>query len=396
MKVFVFYAFEGVPYSDEHPMRGASLANEFLQNGHEVYYIASSFSHLHKKFRSANPTPENLHVILLDTKAYRSNLSIDRAVNHQRLSISLSNWLKKIESDPLPDLVIGASPPLAPNYILVRFCKKYNIPFVYDLKDLWPEEFLKFSPLKRPLKLFLRPLFRMAEKIVALSTAVTAVSSDYLEYYKKEVGKKPARVFHLGTYASKFVKVTDNEASRKIIMIGNAQFAPYVLMAAISIQNIPHAELTICGLNEKTPSFERLILRHKLERVSFIKWLDMNEIEKNLYEYAAGLIWINSNSKIAFPNRAFTYFAAGLPVINTIRGGELEKCISDNNLGISINFGDENQMRDAIKYCLNNFPVHEHQRIQEYARTHFDRNEIYKQYYNWTIEIVNKHKENSN
>ena len=80
MRVFIFSAFDGVPYSGEEPMRYAAIADEFLKNGHEVIYLTSSFSHIHKKFRKVSNTPERLKVMLLSSKSYSSNFRDRKSV----------------------------------------------------------------------------------------------------------------------------------------------------------------------------------------------------------------------------------------------------------------------------------------------------------------------------
>ena len=285
----------------------------------------------------------------------------------------------------LPDLVIGASPPLVPNYILAKFCKKNKIPFIYDIQDLWPEEFLKFSPLKSALKFILKPYFTMAENIVKMSSAVFAVSSDYLNYYKTQIANKPSAVFHLGTETGKFETIGQNKDSandiKKIILLGNSQAGKYVMVAAKAIQSIEGIKLMVAGLKEKSWQYRNKIKEENLANVEIISWLDIDKIYTTLPVFDVGLILLDPESKSAFPNRAFTYFAAGLPVVNTISGSELERCISDNKLGINIKFADEQSIRDGIKYCLNNFPLSERKRIQSFARTHFDRKDIYEGYY---------------
>ncbi len=285
----------------------------------------------------------------------------------------------------LPDLVIGASPPLVPNYILAKFCQKNNIPFIYDIQDLWPEEFLKFLPLKGALKFILKPYFTMAENIVKMSTAVFAVSSDYIGYYKTQISNKPSAVFYLGTDTGKFEITGQNKDTnqdfKKVILLGNSQAGKYVIATAKAIQNIEGVKLTVAGLQEKSWQYRNKIKEEKLGNVEIISWLDKDKIYSLLPGFDVGLILLDPETKSAFPNRAFTYFASGLPVVNTIAGNELEKYISDNKLGITIKFADEESIREGIKYCLDHFPLSERKRIQQFAREHFDRRDIYERYY---------------
>lgn len=393
MKVFIFSAFDGVPWAGEVSMRYAALTEEFIRNGHEVIYITSSFSHIRKEFRKVKDTPSGLKVVLLKTKSYSKNYSIDRFLSYQYLAVSLNNWLNTVSAEPPPALVIGASPPLETNYVLAKYCRKNDIPFIYDIQDLWPEEFLKFLPAKGVQRIILKPYFSMAERIVEMSTAIVSILSDFLDYYKTQISDKPNSVFHLGTDTTKYQNVADiflsDNKMKTVIAMGNSSYGNHLIKLARVVQHFTDLKLIIIGLNEKSDHIKKRIENEKLHNIEIIPWMAETEKYSGIPAFNAGVILFAPGSKYAFPNRAFTYFAAGLPVINTIRGGELEKCIAENNLGISVNFGEENQMKDAIEYCLNHFSVQEHQRIQDYAKANFDRADIYKQYYKWAIEIAN-------
>ncbi len=375
-------------------MRYAAITDEFLKNGHQVTYITASFSHMHKTMRKAGHTPAGLQLVLLPTPPYRNNKGLKRILSHFQLSRALKGWLQKLDKSALPGLVISATPPVLSNYVLAKFCNKNKISFIIDIQDLWPEEFIKLSRAKRALKVLMTPYYSLAEQAIKLATGVTAVAQDYLDYYRDEAAGKPQKVFYLGAKTEKFIPVSTIKSPgnpAKIILIGHSQAGSYIMMAARAIQNIPSVQLTVAGLKEKAELFDKLIKKENLHSVEIIPWLDTEKIYSMLPGYDAGLILINPESKCAFPNRAFTYFAAGLPVINNIRSGELEKCIFENNLGITIET-TEAQIESAIKYCLGSFTLPEHKRIREFAEKHYDRNKIYADYYNWVMNVEKKDK----
>lgn len=368
-------------------MRYAALTEEFLKNGHEVSYITASFSHLHKRFRNVSNLPEKLKIILLPTIPYYKNFHLIRLLSHYRLSVAIRNWLDKQDNSVVPDLVIGASPPIFANYSLARYCQNKNISFIYDIQDLWPEEFVRFLPGKKWLRFILKPLFLKAEQVIEMATAITSVSKNYLDYYIERLDNKPAKVFFLGVDVDKFgaIHKPDNSLPYKIMMLGASQAGNFVMTASRAIQKLPDVEILVVGLREKTAFYRNLIKKENLLRVQILEWLDKEEIYSLLPEFDAGLIFIHPDSQSAFPNRAFTYFAAGLPVINNIRKGELENMIKEQNLGITMSIDDSQKISEAIRYCIDNYHQTEHERIREFAKKQFSKNEIYKEFYNWVI-----------
>jgi glycosyltransferase involved in cell wall biosynthesis len=388
LRVLIFSAFDGVPYTGEEPMRYAAICEEFLKNGHDVIYVSADFSHIHKNKRIVSNPPTGLKLILLPTKAYYNNFSLRRILSHYGLSGTLNKWLGSVSIPEMPDLVIGASPPIFANNALLKFSKRNNIPFIYDIQDLWPEEFVRFLPGRKFFKFLLRAYFSLAENIVKQASGVTAVSKDYLDYFNKQIGTKPSGVFYLGTDAKKYVDVsaakTKEDKTFKIMMLGHSQAGNYVLEVARAIQSMPDMHLVVAGLKEKTDVYLQKVADEKLERVEIIPWLDKTDLYKTLPGFDAGLILVNPGTKSAFPNRAFAYFAAGLPVISNIRNGELEKMIDDNKLGVNINM-DAHSFQTALDYCRQNFKMSDHMRIQEFARAKFSKNNIYEEYYHWAI-----------
>ena len=58
---------------------------------------------------------------------------------------------------------------------------------------------------------------------------------------------------------------------------------------------------------------------------------------------------IKPESNIFFPNKVFHYFAAGLPVINSISGGELEALLKAHEIGLQYIANNAESLFQAIK-----------------------------------------------
>ena len=74
---------------------------------------------------------------------------------------------------PAPDVVIGSSTPLTAAWAARRLARKWNVPFVFEVRDLWPDFPIDMGaipkPFQAPLKYLERSLYRSADHVVALS-----------------------------------------------------------------------------------------------------------------------------------------------------------------------------------------------------------------------------------
>src|SRR3989338_10021575 len=159
MKIIIISAFDPLPWDDAQLIRYGYLAATLVERGHTVSYISSSFFHLNKCQREfpvklVKPFSE-IKWHLISTSSYKKNVSLGRILNHVKFAFRLKKLLKKLISAEKPDLIVCAFPPVLSSYFIVKIGKKYNVPVVLDIQDLWPESmerFVKSQILKFPLR----------------------------------------------------------------------------------------------------------------------------------------------------------------------------------------------------------------------------------------------------
>jgi len=375
MRVLIFSAFDPIPSEGIGIIRYPFIAQEFLKNGWEVDYLTSSFSHLTKKQREIKwdnaQSPTGLHLTLLNASSYESNKSIKRIWSYYQLRRNMKSFLMELRKDKFPKLIISATPPLMAVNILASWANENNIPFILDVQDLWPHAFKRFLPevISRPLTY---PLMNISNAIREKADAISAVSEDYL---KGE--RKPSKAFPLGTETEKFQLSPDNGAlNRKILMIGSAHETKYLNEVIEAVKSIQSIELVVVGMGKST----------KAGNVSFLPWMSKEEIYSLAGKYQVGLVLKDPESYSALPNRVFSYLAAGIPIVSNIRGGELERIISENDLGITIENATSVRIFHGLKHCLK-YSFEDQKRIQQFAKEHFNSKNIYKEYIEWSIKI---------
>jgi hypothetical protein len=141
----------------------------------------------------------------------------------------------------------------------------------------------------------------------------------------------------------------------------------------------------LVGLGDSTQSMEKYMESKGYENIRITPWLAPADLAGEAVNYDAAFLMVNPKSHIAFPYKAYTYWMAGLPVISNIREGEVERLIREHNLGITIKDDSQESIQEGIMYCRINFDFTDRQRIQQFARDHFDVQKIYSDYCAWLV-----------
>ncbi|MGZ5242544.1 MAG: glycosyltransferase [Bacteroidia bacterium] len=393
MKVLIFSAFDPIPSDNISPIRYAHLAEEFLRNGHEIEYITSYFFHLKKTIRKAkewsdNGTPENLKLTKIPTPPYQKHVGLRRLYSHFILAMNLKSYLRTLKNEQEPSLIITAYPPIWANYYLSKWALKKKIPYILDIQDLWPFNFNQFIPFGRDI--ILSPLRHRLMFIIAKSLALAPVSGDYMRYIPIKYHTKPYQVFRLGIETSLFPDVTAKAVQNKeleLLYIGTGSTNKMLEKSISALKNLKGVNLHIIGLREYSYEIEKYLEENNIKNIKITPWLNQDELKKEAVKYDAALLLVNPKSLIYFPNKAFAYFAAGLPVISNIRGGELEEIIEKNSFGITIKDDSEISIQAAVEDLKWMKDITNRIRIQDFARKNFDNESIYRDYYIWAMQV---------
>jgi len=125
-------------------MRTAILADKLLERGHNVFWWASAFEHQQKVMIAGKDRnfdiSERYAIRVLRGCKYRKNISLARYIDHQIVALKISNPIEEI-SQTRYHSGINAGPS---SRVMKRrdTQAKNHIPFLVDIRDLWPDIFL--------------------------------------------------------------------------------------------------------------------------------------------------------------------------------------------------------------------------------------------------------------
>ncbi|WP_419773853.1 glycosyltransferase family 4 protein [Halarcobacter sp.] len=157
--------------------RHYDFALELQKRGHSVTIIASSFHYSKykemKEYGSKDYLIEkikNINFIWLKTFPYYGN-GIKRVINMLSYTYKSRKVISNLDLEK-PDIIIGSSVHLFAVYAAYKSSKEYNVPFIMEVRDLWPQTLIdmgmsKWHPFILSLSFLERFLYKKADKIIS-------------------------------------------------------------------------------------------------------------------------------------------------------------------------------------------------------------------------------------
>lgn len=169
-------------YSSEPQYGGISrqydFAKELDKRGYNVIIFASSFSHYTHSYISEKEVfiskpSKHVRYVYVKTTSYDENNGKNRALNIVSFLLQVLRHEKAVaQRYGRPDVVEGASVHPLAWIAAYRISRKYNVRFVAEVRDFWPQMWIDSGKKKAsdPMCIFFRAIenftFRKAERII--------------------------------------------------------------------------------------------------------------------------------------------------------------------------------------------------------------------------------------
>ncbi|MGV8058423.1 MAG: glycosyltransferase family 4 protein [Smithellaceae bacterium] len=399
MNIWLIQTGEILPLKeDAQKMRIALLAEQLAERGHSVVWWTSAFSHVNKEWLFQTDTLMDLKpgikILALKGLGYKKNISLARFIDHRLVARKFKKHAAKM---PMPDLVLTSTPPYDLAYAVVSFAKSHNIPVIVDIRDEWPDFFLTLVPAKfrNIFKILLVREFRMVAKALEKADALTAMITPLLEWGLKYAGRPKTsrdRVFYLGHKKTLYNK---NEERCNLLERIQDKFV-VTFLGTITKNNNPTILIDVAERlrEEKQIIFviagDGELFAELKERVNsqsnviMTGWLSPKKMDCLLRNSHVG-ICSTPKWRDAFPNKAFAYLSAGLPLVMPFRG-DLKELAEKYRFGFHYNPTDVNSLSDYIKRLAENKLLHK--TMSDNAKRIFDDLfDAKKVYLNFAIHI---------
>jgi len=377
----------GAPDEAGHT-RNYSLAYYLNRQGHQVTLITSNFNHFSLEKRTDKISEQfiNEKVNGIDF-LWVSGKSPGKSYFSRLISMfSFARVCKKLTNLnqlPKPDIIIGSSPPLFTADAAMKLAKKMNVPFVLEVRDIWPQAIidLKKTSVYHPLMIYMKFLERKLYKNASGIIAAMPYFSTYLHDQKIRV-KKIKYLPHGIDYAL-FTGVMPCVQKDKFIIVHAGKFAVAnhlvtVLEAAVLLKTkYPDCpiEFWLIGEGVDYKPLQQKAMKENLNNVKFFKPLSKNKIYGFMQQADALLLHVK-NANIyrygATTNRLSDYLASGRPLIYAFSSNTYDP-VSSSECGISISSENPEALAQAA-VLLYKLPLEQRVIMGERGMTYVKEN----------------------
>lgn len=374
-------------YSTPPTMSGLTrpydFGKELIEKGYNVKVFSSAYLHysgenLIKDKSEFTVNSDNIvPFIFIRTSTYNGS-GLRRVCNmalfyFRLVKIAFNSSFKKEK----PDIIIASSPHPLTLIAGIKTAKKFGIPCICEVRDLWPESFVAYgiigknNPIIKLLYAGEKWIYKKADKLIFTMEG----GKDYIieKGWEKASGGPIDlnKVYHINNgvdldvfnYNRAHYQIDDSDLERenifKVIYAGSIRMVNKVglLLDAARILKEEGAEdikILIWGDGDEKERLEERVKEEKLTSVCF-----KGRVDKKYIPYIVSQSQLNIVLGEDLPlynygisaNKIFEYFAAERPVLFTIKTGY--SIIDKYGVGIELSNSSPAKIAEAILYFKN-------------------------------------------
>jgi glycosyltransferase involved in cell wall biosynthesis len=275
-----------------------------------------------------------------------------------------------------PDVVLGPSVPLLTGWGAMYLARKYRVPFIFEIRDVWPDALVDIGGLKKSSVVY--RVFRLIEKQLYRRAARISSTLPYLDDHVRRAGSDPAKIVCIpnGVDVSLFKDGHDYDGGKKPLVamyvggFGLDHDVPTIIRAAKILQDEGSEEFrfVIIGGGIRKEACEAEAARYGLKNLTFEPPVPKSSLPVVQAQADILVAAITDSPSYRFGlnlNKLCSYFASSRPVV--LSGNPPNDPVREAGAGLSIRAEDPAMMVCALRELLTAGPL-ERKRLGENAR----------------------------
>ena len=343
--------------------RSYEMAQRLLARGHRVTMITglADLSGLEAQpgARVAEQDVDGIRVLAV-TEPYSQKMSfVRRALAFGRFARTATELVSELDAD----LVFATSTPLTVGIPGMKGARRLRVPFVFEVRDLWPELPIAMGIVKNPLiKWYLTNLehriYRSASHIIGLSPGICDGIA--------RTGFPRARITMIPNGADNDLfkpsdeplddpRFGDREDFRLIFTgahgMANGLHAVLDAVAVLKKRGVKGVRFIFLGGGGEKEGLVRRSREQGLEELTtWLAHIPKLELARVLPRMSVGMMILKNLPAFYYgtsPNKFFDYIAGGLPVVNNYPGW-IADMITEHGCGLVVPPDDPAAFADAV------------------------------------------------
>jgi glycosyltransferase involved in cell wall biosynthesis len=348
--------------------RSYEFSKSFVKAGHKVTMVTSGIQNPEFPVKKGEAYTEYDHegIRVLAIRAGYNDARKGTNLDGYRRMLKFhrfANYAAKIGKTVTDaDVIYATHTPLTVGLTGIKLAKALNLPFVFEVRDLWPDALINIGALTNPLGIW--HLRRMERKIYHAADHIIALSPGMKEgVCKQNIPEDKVTVIPNSSDLNIFKPSNDGTAHRERMGLGDRTAAiyfgamglanglDYALDAAAELQRRKRDDIVII-LHGEGGEKESLKKRAKAEGLDNVIFSDSVPNKTDVADIVAGCdicmtIYRATKEVTWSPNKMFDAMAAGRPVLINV-GEWLGQTVEENDCGKAVAAKDPNELADAL------------------------------------------------
>ena len=332
---------------------------------------------------------------------YNSNF-IGRIIGY--LSYTFSSLVKSFRLKK-SDVIIITSPSIFVGISAITLSKIKNIPFIVEVRDLWPESAVATGVLNN--RILLNILYWLEYRLYTYSAKIVVLTPAFKENIEKRFPEFKEKIEIITNGADfNIMNNSDKVASiRKKYSWGEKKVYAYfgahgvandlmqVVEAAKHMQKQDDIHFVLIGDGMQKEVLKTKAMEYALQNIQFIDSIPKTEVADYIKAIDVGMAILKKTDtfKTVYPNKVFDYMSCKKPILVTI-DGITRKLIDEAKCGL---YSEPENIR-AFEEAIIRFEKMSNKELETlgengyaYVKEHFDREKLADKYMGIIKEIVN-------
>lgn len=269
-------------------------------------------------------------------------------------------------------------------YMVAKICRKYSIPYILPVQDIYPECLFtnKSYPgiVKKTIGAVLQPIDKYYQRYAYRVRTISDEMADYLSK-TREIDRDKYLVVNNWQNDDDFKKLPETTKNDKLVFeyVGSINVHANVdlMIKAFAKANIPNSELRIYGGGNQKEACQQLVNDMGLTNVSF-GFVSRNEIPT--VQAAASVLLLalpTGNGNLCLPSKLTSYLLSGRPVLASVdQDSSTKRILEGEGCGRAVVPDDKDALVSGLKYFAEMAQSEREkmgEKSREYAMAHLTR-----------------------